>query len=61
MKDVAKFYQIAVVINDTDKRMMAVVKNESGKSIPVLDVSGEEAVAKYNALVDLLENSPTKN
>ena len=61
MENVARFYQIAVVLNDEAKRMLVAMRDENGKNIPVLDISGDEATARYHALVDLLERPPTKN
>lgn len=61
MENVAKFYQIAVVINDEAKRMLVALRDENGKTRPVLDISGEDAVTRYKSLVDLLEQPSTKN
>ena len=61
MENVAKFYQIAVVINDDAKRMLVAMRDENGKNIPVLDISGEDAVTRYRDLVEVLNHPTTKN
>ena len=61
MENVARFYQIAVVLNDEDKRMLVAMRDENGKTVPVLDISGEEATTRYHCLLDLLDRPPTKN
>lgn len=61
MENVARFYQIAVVLNDDTKRMLVAMRDENSKNIPILDISGEEAAARYHDLLALLERPPTKN
>ena len=61
MKHVAKFYQIAVVITDNEKRMVAAVKNEDDKSEVVLNLSGEEAVNGYSSLLDVINQYSKQN
>lgn len=60
MQEVKKLYQIAVVITDTDKRMI-VASQTDGVPELVLDLKDEEAVTRYHCLVDLLCRPPTKN
>lgn len=60
MEEVKKLYQIAVVVTDTDKRMI-VASQEGGVQKLVLDISGEEAVSMHQGLIDLLCRTPTRN
>lgn len=61
MQEVARIYQIAVVITDNEKRMVIASQGNDGKPELNLDISGEEAVTRYQALIDLLDRQPTRN
>lgn len=61
MQEVSRIYQIGVIINDEQQRLLITKSSESGDGCDViLDIFGKEAATTYKAFLDIIMNAVTK-